>query len=78
MALTRGPKSHCPCPKCLVPKAEMAKGEMYPLRTTKTMKEVYKKAKEADTVKACEEIVKAISLRFAKVCKTLTLFSAYS
>lgn len=69
MAHTRGPKGNFPCPKCLVPREEMTKGEMYPLRTTKTMKEVYKKAEEADTAGEREEIVKSVSLRFAKVCK---------
>lgn len=77
MALTRGPQSNFPCPICLVPRVEMSKGVLYPLRTTATMKEVYKKAMEAGTADEREQIVKNVGLRCTKVCGVLTWLGIY-
>ena len=72
MALIRGSNSDFPCPICLVSKEKMCKGRVYAVRTTKTMKEVYKKASKLKTVKDRETHLKKYGLRGIKVCLILT------
>ena len=80
MALTRGASSNFPCPVCLVPKEEMHKGKVYPLRTTKTMKEVYHKAMGMALADMKEELLKSVGLRGIEVRRIFphsTLYSCY-
>ena len=55
----------------------MSKGLVYALRTTKTMKEVYNRAKEKDTAEECEKLLKTVGLRGIEVCELLTWLGAY-
>ena len=77
MALVRGVKCNFPCPVCLVPNEELSKGEVYALRTTKTMKEIYHKAKEM-LVKDRDDLLKDYGLRNVEVCKFLLWLTSYS
>jgi hypothetical protein len=72
MALTRGSSSNFPCPICLVPKEKMSKGKVRTSRTTKSMKEVYKKAGKLKRAEDREALLKDCGLRGIKVCLILT------
>ena len=78
MALTRGTTCDFPCPICLVPKLEMHKGTVYPIRTTQSMKKVYEDACKMRTAAEAEKHLQGHGLREILVSSTLTWSNAHS
>lgn len=72
MALTRGTSCDFPCPICLVPREEMHKGTVYPVRTIQSMKKVYEDACDMRTVAEANKHLQAHGLRKILVSATLT------
>ena len=70
MALTHGKNGDFPCPICLVPRDVMCTGAVGDLRTTESMREIYKMASEMDTAREREELLKGYSAQYIEVCKT--------
>lgn len=67
MALTRGAKADFPCPVCLVPNAELHKGNVYEGRTSESMQNVYMIAQGMRTAQERKKYLKGYGLRYIKV-----------
>lgn len=78
MALTRGATCDYPCPICLVPKQEMHKGTVYPIRTTQSMKKVYEDTHTMRTTTEADKHLQGHGLRGILVSVTLTWSNAHS
>lgn len=78
MAGTRGPKSHFPCPVCLVPR-EMLKFTtvQHPMRTHSEAEKIVT-TRNTRTAKEHEALLKAKGLRHVNVCSAYLLTSRLS
>jgi hypothetical protein len=70
MTLIRGINSRYPCPVCLVPAEDLSNlSNVYPLRTTEKMKEVYETAQRAGTMAEKDAVLKEYGLRDIEVSR---------
>ena len=68
ICLIRGQHGLCPCPRCLIPKEDLAEHKIGKLRTARDALAILKQVDEAPTKAIKEEIVKEFGLRPLFVC----------
>ena len=68
MCLIRGLGGLCPCPRCLIPKEDLAAPKIGELRTAEHTCAILNQVEEAPTKAEKEEIVKEFGMRPLLVC----------
>lgn len=76
MTAIRGIKGLYPCPVCLVPQDKQGDHtEIYDLRSTESMQEIFEDARSQTTREAEEGLLKAVSLRPIQVWPNFSILN---